>query len=85
MLYKLNAEGITPHIVINMPINEEGKEYRYYYRGPDLEIHLGMEKIKIGSIAHLSLNQLRQFMFDSSKVYCKVMDVDYGDAAKEFF
>ena len=83
LLYKLNAEKIAPHITIDIPVNEERSRYTTFYRGPDLEINEGRESVKITGLAHLNYTQVGEFVVEASKVYCKVMDVDYDEAAKE--
>jgi hypothetical protein len=82
-LYKAKAEETAPHIVIDIPAEGENNKYMTFYRGPDLEIDEGGQNVKITGLAHLTHEQLGNFVEEASKVYCQVMEVDYDKEAKE--
>lgn len=48
-----------------------------------LEIVERRQSVKVTDLAHLNHTQLGRFEEEASKVYCRVMDVDYNEAARE--
>jgi hypothetical protein len=48
-----------------------------------LEIEECKESVRITGLAHLNNTQAGEFVVEASKVYCKVMEVDYDEAANE--